>query len=159
MRQLTDKLDVSADKVANFMLSPTLLSTHKVYPVANYGSAMAPVFTNLTLWVGAFMLVVLIKLNVDSEGIGAITHTQAYMGRWLLMAAISAVQAIVVTTGDLILGVQHEVWCCSTWQQSLLVGLICLLSMRSVHPSSILVRVFVLLWYFTDSWLFRSIPN
>ena len=108
MRQLTDKLDVSADKVANFMLSPTLLSTHKVYPVANYGSAMAPVFTNLTLWVGAFMLVVLIKLNVDSEGIGAITHTQAYMGRWLLMAAISAVQAIVVTTGDLILGVQHE---------------------------------------------------
>ena len=54
------------------------------------------------------MLVVLIKLNVDSEGIGAITHTQAYMGRWLLMAAISAVQAIVVTTGDLILGVQHE---------------------------------------------------
>lgn len=108
LRQLTDKLDVSADKVANFMLSPTLLSTHKVYPVANYGSAMAPVFTNLTLWVGAFMLVVLIKLNVDSEGIGAITHTQAYMGRWLLMAAISAVQAIVVTTGDLILGVQHE---------------------------------------------------
>ena len=102
LRQLTDKLDVSADKVANFMLSPTLLSTHKVYPVANYGSAMAPVFTNLTLWVGAFMLVVLIKLN------GAITHTQAYMGRWLLMAAISAVQAIVVTTGDLILGVQHE---------------------------------------------------
>ena len=65
--------------------------------MANYGSAMAPVFTNLTLWVGAFMLVVLIKLNVDSEGIGAITHTQAYMGRWLLMAAISAVQAIVVT--------------------------------------------------------------
>ena len=108
LRQLTDKLDVSADKVANFMLSPTLLSTHKVYPVANYGSAMAPVFTNLTLWVGAFMLVVLIKLNVDSEGIGAITHTQAYMGRWLLMAATSAVQAIVVTTGDLILGVQHE---------------------------------------------------
>lgn len=99
------KLD--AAKIADFMLSPTVLDTKVVYPVSTYGSGMAPLFTNLTLWVGAFMLVVLLKLEVDDEGLeGDPTPGQRYWGRWMLLALIASTQAIVTVLGELIIGVQ-----------------------------------------------------
>ncbi|WEV42048.1 YhgE/Pip domain-containing protein [Bifidobacterium sp. ESL0682] len=103
------KLD--AAKIADFMLSPTVLDTKVVYPVSTYGSGMAPLFTNLTLWVGAFMLVVLMKLEVDDDGLESEpTPGQRYWGRWILFALIASLQAIVTVLGELIIGVQcHNV--------------------------------------------------
>lgn len=95
-----------ADKMSDFMASPTELEQKTVFPVPTYGSAMAPLFTNLALWIGAFALVVILKLEVDDEGIENLTRTQAYMGRWLLLAGFSIAQALIVTIGDLIIGVQ-----------------------------------------------------
>lgn len=97
--------------IANFMLSPTVLETKIVYPVASYGSGMAPLFTNLSLWVGAFMLVVLMKLQVDDDDLNdetlqSLTSGQRYWGRWGLLAVIAALQGLVTTLGDLIIGVQ-----------------------------------------------------
>ncbi|MDF7663203.1 YhgE/Pip domain-containing protein [Bifidobacterium sp. ESL0763] len=114
------KLD--ATKIADFMLSPTVLDTKVVYPVKTYGSGMAPLFTNLTLWVGAFMLVVLMKLDVDDDDLESVglrglkgvsprpTPGQRYWGRWALFAIIAALQAIVTVLGELVIGVQcHNV--------------------------------------------------
>ncbi|WEV67554.1 YhgE/Pip domain-containing protein [Bifidobacterium sp. ESL0769] len=103
------KLD--AAKIADFMLSPTVLDTKVVYPVSTYGSGMAPLFTNLTLWVGAFMLVVLMKLEVDDDGLeNEPTPGQRYWGRWILFAMIASIQAVVTVLGELIIGVQcHNV--------------------------------------------------
>lgn len=61
---------LDASRIASFMLSPTVLDTHTLYPIDTYGSAMAPLFTSLALWVGVFMLMVLFKLEVDNEGLG-----------------------------------------------------------------------------------------
>ena len=99
-------LDVS--KIADFMMSPTVLSTQTLYPLNSYGSGMAPLFTDLSMWVGAFALVVIVKLEVDDEGLEALrlTATQRYLGRWLLLAPMAVAQALLVTAGDLILGVQ-----------------------------------------------------
>jgi putative membrane protein len=90
------------------MLSPTLLNTQIVYPVNSYGSGMAPLFTSLSLWVGAFMLVLLIKLEVDDEDLGARKPTlnQRYWGRWMLLALVAAMQGLVTAIGNLIIGVQ-----------------------------------------------------
>ena len=41
------------------MESPTVIDTKNVYPVNSYGSGMAPLMTNLALWVGAFAFVVI----------------------------------------------------------------------------------------------------
>lgn len=98
------KLD--ADRIASFMLSPTVLDTKTMYPVNSYGSGMAPLFTNLAMWAGVFMLVALLKLETDDEGIDDMTDTQAYMGRWLLLAVLAALQGLTVTVGDLVIGVQ-----------------------------------------------------
>ena len=51
------------------MQSPTQLETKPVFPVAAYGSAMAPFLTSLALWIGAFALVVIIRLEVSKIGI------------------------------------------------------------------------------------------
>lgn len=93
-------------KIADFMLSPTVLDEHAVYPVNSYGSGMAPLFTNLAMWAGVFMLVVLMKLEADDEGVEDLTATQAYLGRWLLLAVMAAAQGLIVTVGDLVIGVQ-----------------------------------------------------
>ncbi|MCH4209483.1 YhgE/Pip domain-containing protein [Bifidobacterium sp.] len=100
------KLDVGS--IASFMLSPTVLNTQIVYPVNSYGSGMAPLFTSLSLWVGAFMLIVLLKLEVDDGGLdpAALTMSQRYWGRWMLLAAIAALQGLVTAIGDLVIGVQ-----------------------------------------------------
>ena len=99
-------LDVA--KIADFMLSPTVLDTQTLFPLNSYGSGMAPLFTDLSMWVGAFALVVIIKLEVDDEGLEDLhlTATQRYMGRWLLLMPMAVAQALLVTAGDLILGVQ-----------------------------------------------------
>ncbi|MBT1161405.1 YhgE/Pip domain-containing protein [Bifidobacterium sp. SO1] len=99
------KLNVSA--ISAFMLSPTVLTTKTVYPVATYGSGMAPLFTNMALWVGAFALMVIVRLEVDDEGLDEEpTASERYLARFLLLAVPAAAQGFVTTAGDLILGVQ-----------------------------------------------------
>ena len=98
------KLDAAT--IADFMLSPTVISEQAVYPVASYGSGMAPLFTTLSLWVGAFVLVVIPKLETDDEGIDDLTPTQGYLGRFLLLATLAAVQGLVTAIGDLVIGIQ-----------------------------------------------------
>lgn len=105
-----DKLDeilgASSADLADFMSSPVTLTTKAVYPVSNYGSGVAPFYTNLALWVGGCVLIAIIKLEVDGEGIGAFTATEGYFGRWLLLVVLGFVQAFIVCCGDLVLGMQ-----------------------------------------------------
>lgn len=103
-----DGLD--AQRIADFMGSPANLVTRQLYELNAYGSAMAPLFMNLTLWIGAFMLMVILRQEVDAEGIRRLTLTQRYLGRFLLLAVMVAIQAIVCCTGLIIIGVQAVSW-------------------------------------------------
>lgn len=104
--ELADLMGVNVKDVAEFMASPVELKSKAVYPVASFGSGIAPFYTNLALWVGGYVLIAIYKLEVDREGIGDFTARQAYFGRWLLMVLLGAFQAIIVTVGDLVIGVQ-----------------------------------------------------
>ncbi len=97
---------VNPEKIADFMLSPTQLKTESLYSVNAYGSAMAPLFMNMTLWIGAFMLLVILRQEVDDEGIANFTTRQRYVAKWLFFAPLVALQAIVCCAGNLFLGVQ-----------------------------------------------------
>ena len=108
MQDLADALNMDADEVAEFMASPAQLTTKAVYPVVNYGSGVTPFYTNLALWVGGFVLIAIIKLEVDREGIGHITAIEGYFGRWMLLVLLGLVQALIVCVGDLALGIQCE---------------------------------------------------
>src|SRR5699024_10623038 len=85
---------------------PVTINSEPVYEVNSYGSAMAGLFTNLSRWIGAFMLIVVFRVEVDTEGFKRVTVPQAYVGRLILMALMTALQAIIVAAGNQIIGVQ-----------------------------------------------------
>lgn len=97
---------IDPDKIADFMMSPTRIQAEQLYAVDAYGSAMAPLFINLTLWIGVFMLMVIVKLEVDDEDIENLTISQRTFGRGLLLSIMASLQAVVCCTGCLVLGVQ-----------------------------------------------------
>ncbi|MGO1859307.1 YhgE/Pip family protein, partial [Ancrocorticia populi] len=104
--ELSTITGLDPDQVASFISSPIEVEEQVVYPVNSYGSGMAALFTNLSLWVGAFMLMVMFKLEVDTEDAKGVTVRQAYMARFSLLSVIIIAQALIVSIGDLILGVQ-----------------------------------------------------
>lgn len=106
MEALAKLAGTDVSEVADFMKSPVTLKSKSVYPVSNYGSGVAPFYTNLALWVGGFVLIAIVKLEVDREGVAAFSTREAYFGRWLLLVLLGVVQAVIVCVGDLALGVQ-----------------------------------------------------
>ena len=104
--KLNELLGANSADLADFMSSPVTLTTEAVYPVSNYGSGVAPFYTNLALWVGGCVLIAIVKQEVDGEGVDAFTATEGYFGRWLLLVVLGFVQALIVCCGDLALGMQ-----------------------------------------------------
>ncbi len=99
--------DLDSVSISRFLSTPAEVESNAVYPVDSYGSGMASLFTNLSLWIGAFMLMVIFRTEVDRAGMRRLTVGQAYRGRLWLLGALSVVQSVVVTVGDLVLGVQN----------------------------------------------------
>lgn len=106
LAKLIEDGGLDPQKIASFMASPTEVVTEQLYPLNAYGSAMAPLFMNLTFWIGAFMLLVVMRQEVDSEGIPNLTLGQRYWGRFLFLAVMAVLQAVICCTGVLILGVE-----------------------------------------------------
>lgn len=106
-QQLESLGSLNAEQIADFMSTPVVVDQHTIFPTHDYGSQMASLFINLSLWIGAFVLVVILKLGVDKEEIPDLTERQGYLGRWLLFAVIAVAQAVTLSIGNLIIGVQH----------------------------------------------------
>ena len=104
--QLVGDGTLNARSISEFMGSPTELKTVEYYSPNAYGSAMAPLFMNLTFWIGAFMLVIIMRLEADSEGVEEVTLGQRYVSRLILFSALAVMQAVVCCVGTLALGVQ-----------------------------------------------------
>ena len=82
-------------------------SVEPVYPIANYGSAMAPFYSVLAIWVGGVILVALMKVHAKPDGLLDPKPWHLYFGRYLTFLLFNELQAAVIVTGDLfILGVQ-----------------------------------------------------
>ena len=52
--------------MVNFFSSPVKVTTQNVYEAVNYGTAVAPFYTTLALWVGGLLLTALIKTSPTS---------------------------------------------------------------------------------------------
>lgn len=106
LASLRDLVRLDPTEVGSFMSAPAVLVTHEIFPVDTYGAGVAPFYTNLALWVGGFVLVAIYKLEVDPEGLGAIAPWQGFLGRWLLLAMLGQLQAIICCAGVIALGIQ-----------------------------------------------------
>ncbi|MGE7544178.1 YhgE/Pip family protein [Sporosarcina newyorkensis] len=97
--KLIDVLMTDPASVGKFLANPIELKDHKLYPIPNYGSAMSPFYTTLSLWVGALLLVSSLKVDIAKKG--RFKSQETYLGRLIIFAGIGAVQAAIVTLGDL----------------------------------------------------------
>ena len=72
-----------------------------VYPIANYGSAMAPFYTILSIWVGGVMLGAIFKPHARRDGLIDPKPHELYFGRYLLFFVLNQIQTVVILLGDL----------------------------------------------------------
>ena len=88
--------------IVDFISSPVQMNTVEIYAISNYGSAMAPFYTVLALWVGALILVALIHVKVkDGEDLEGVKPYQKFFGRYISFFVIGQVQTIITVFGDL----------------------------------------------------------
>lgn len=103
---LFNLLKVDYKQQAEFFANPVQLSESKLYHIKNYGSAMTPFYTVLSIWVGALLMSSLLTTKVEDEE-GKYKPCEKYFGRWILFLVISLLQTLVITLGDMyILGTQ-----------------------------------------------------
>ena len=89
------------EQFGDFMMKPADMQTNKVYPVENYGSAMAPFYTILAIWVGGLILVALLKTKVEPSRSQGLKLYETYFGRYLTFMLFGIAQALAVSLGDL----------------------------------------------------------
>lgn len=100
------------EAVSEFISSPVKINTEKIFPVEDYGSAMAPFYTILAIWVGGIVLVAVIKPELsksDIKKIGTVNHYQEFFGRYLIFMIIALLQSTITVLGDVFfLGIQCD---------------------------------------------------
>lgn len=97
-----------SEDIGEFLACPVDINTEKVYAINNYGSAMAPFYTTLAIWVGSIILVAVFKINVKKKKeLGKVKPFEEFMGRGLLFMLFALVQSLIICIGDLcFLGIQ-----------------------------------------------------
>lgn len=121
----------NASTLSTLISAPVALHRVAVYPIANYGSAMAPFYTILSIWVGAIILCAMLKVTISDRekahvlGLGDILPRIAgpsgpgnasrwglqlrheYFGRYTIFLLLALLQGTLVCLGDMyFLGVQ-----------------------------------------------------
>ena len=104
--QLFNLLKVDYKQQAEFFANPVKLQENKLYHIENYGSAMTPFYTVLSIWVGSLLMSSLLTTKVEDEE-KKYKPYQKYFGRGLLFVIISLFQTLIITLGDMyVLGTQ-----------------------------------------------------
>lgn len=98
--------------LADALAAPVALDRQAVYHIKNYGSAMAPFYTTLSIWVAGIVLAAMLKANVDEADVKALGNPrlhEIYLGRYAFFALLAFAQATLVCAGDLLFfGIQCE---------------------------------------------------
>ena len=103
---LFNLLKVDYKQQAEFFANPVQLKENQLYHIKNYGSAMTPFYTVLSIWVGALLMSSLLTTKVEDEE-NKYKPYQKYFGRGLLFMIISLLQTLIITLGDMyLLGTQ-----------------------------------------------------
>ena len=97
LKEVVNLLKADVAKRSDFLANPVNIVENKLYPMGNYGTAMTPFYTVLSLWVGLMLLSSMLSVEKD----GKYTPRQVYFGKLLLFLTIAIIQALIVALGDL----------------------------------------------------------
>ncbi|MBW3090564.1 YhgE/Pip domain-containing protein [Bifidobacterium miconisargentati] len=103
--QVRKLFDQPADTLAAAMTSPVTLNRKAIFPVANNGSAMAPFYTLMAIWVGVMFLGIIMKPNVSEKTVATLRDPkgwQLYIGRGMTFSLFALAQTTILGLGDLL---------------------------------------------------------
>lgn len=103
-------LTESPETISSFLASPVKLKEIKLYAIENYGSAVAPFYSTLAIWVGGVIMAAMLKVTVSQSTMHQLKNPKErhlYLGRMVLFLLIGLVQSGLICLGDLyFLGIQ-----------------------------------------------------
>ena len=103
MEALVDTLTGNPDLYGEFFSEPVVIDTVTVYPVENYGSAVAPFYTTLSIWVGATILVAIVKTRVNKKKYPEAKPHELFFGRGMFFLFMGQVQTLITVLGDILI--------------------------------------------------------
>ncbi|MGL5647241.1 MAG: YhgE/Pip family protein [Clostridium sp.] len=94
--------------MGDFAQSPFNFKQESIYPVANYGSGMTPVYSVLAFWVGMLITGALLKTEPpERDEFELMTVREKHYGKMLTYIFIAIVQSLIITIGaKFLVGVQ-----------------------------------------------------
>lgn len=97
-------------KFAENLAAPVELERIAVYPVHNFGSSIAPLYTSLALWIGALLIVVALKVQPGPDELKKLkdpTQREVFFGRFCYIGLVSLMQSSFLAVGNMLfVGVQ-----------------------------------------------------
>ncbi|WP_338214984.1 YhgE/Pip domain-containing protein [Companilactobacillus muriivasis] len=92
-----------ANKESDFFSNPVKLKQENLYDVPNYGSASAPFYLALCIWVGALLLssVFTVHFQLNDRQKYRYSFKQRFNGRYLTFGFLNQLQAIAAALGNL----------------------------------------------------------
>ena len=100
---LSNLLGSNPSEFGDFFSSPVNIKTVSVYDELNYGSAVAPFYTTLAIWVGGLILTAILKTSPeDKEEFADAPLFVQYFGRYALFFIMGQAQAIITVIGNLL---------------------------------------------------------
>lgn len=100
--ELLDMITNDWEDQSDFLANPVEIQDNRLFSWPNYGSAVTPFYTVLCLWIGGYMLSILLGTEVHSTEDGKkLKSYEIYFGKMLLFLFIGVGQAIVVSMGAL----------------------------------------------------------
>lgn len=109
MRQMTDDnldllidiLENDPDEMSDYFSGPVELVEERLYHLDNYGSAMAPFYTILAIWVGCLLLCAVLTTEAEPiEKDEPLLIMEEYFGKMLTFVTLALAQSLVVAVGD-----------------------------------------------------------
>lgn len=105
LQKIRELIGNDPEALSKALAAPVGLDRHAVYHIKNYGSAMAPFYTILSLWVGGIVLAAMLKVGVDDSvkmQLAPVRLHELYLGRFMLFAMLSLLQSTLVCAGDIL---------------------------------------------------------
>lgn len=100
----------SPETISSFLASPVKLKEIKLYGIENYGSAVAPFYSTLAIWVGGVIMAAMLKTAVSQTTMDKLKNPKQrhlYLGRMVLFLLLGLFQSGLICLGDLyFLGIQ-----------------------------------------------------
>ncbi|MCF0130246.1 MAG: YhgE/Pip domain-containing protein [Pseudobutyrivibrio sp.] len=119
--KLIEIIQKDPDYLADFVSSPVKIQQEPLYPIDTNGSASAPFYIVLSIWVGSLILSTILKTPVkDKTGLRKVKNWQCFFGRYATTFVIAQVQTLITVLGALLyIGIQCEhpfmLWLCCSW--------------------------------------------